>query len=455
MGTGSFVSAALETLGERIGQVVGYEIDPDFYEAAKRLWSRFPIDVKHADFTHGEASPTFDLVVANPPYVRHHKIDSVEKRRLQALVKRQTGLSISGLAGLYCYFLLMSQAWMRVGALGVWLLPSEWMSVNYGGVLREFFTKKVRLLRVHQFDAADVQFSDALVSSCVVLFSNLPPNGENVAFTYGPSVENPMKKKDVDVAFLSQSAKWASPNDVQEEKTEGLKLGDFFDIRRGIATGDNEFFVLTESEASERKIPRDFLRPILPSPRYLKVDHIESDSDGLPTNAERRYLLDCTGFVMDDLPDNVRSYLLSGAELTGRRNLCSSRKVWYDQEQREATPFLCSYMGRGKRGSTPVRFILNETKAIALNSFLMLYPKWQLAKFIDGNVDRVKSIWQCLLQIDAHAIIVHGRTYGGGLQKVEPKELASIPCRALQHWMMAQGVEFSHVEKNGQLRLFA
>ncbi|MGH8510504.1 MAG: Eco57I restriction-modification methylase domain-containing protein, partial [Gammaproteobacteria bacterium] len=50
-----------------------------------------------------------DLILANPPYVRHHHMDRQDER-LQRLVYKMAGVEVSGLAGLYVYFLLLATA---------------------------------------------------------------------------------------------------------------------------------------------------------------------------------------------------------------------------------------------------------------------------------------------------------------------------------------------------------
>ena len=142
---------------------------------------------------------------------------------------------------------------MKEGAVGVWLIPSEWMSVNYGEVLRTFFTRCVKLLRVHRFDTEDVRFDDALVSSCVVWFANLPPDGEDVLFTGGRDIERPATRRTFRLDELRRNAKW--PPCTRSSSESGLRLGDCFEIRRGIATGDNNFFVLDEESARAKCIP--------------------------------------------------------------------------------------------------------------------------------------------------------------------------------------------------------
>ena len=433
MGTGSFVSAALQGIPNRVREIRGYELDPDFFACASRIWSGMPVETVNVDFTKADPKAEYDVVFSNPPYVRHHAIDAEEKRRLQQLVKEAVGVQISGLAGLYCHFLLLSTLWMRPGAVAAWLIPSEWMSVNYGSALRSFLTQKAELLRIHRFDADDVRFSDALVSSCVVWFRKAAPCQAEVLFTFGPDIERPQRSRSVSVVDLSRAAKW--PPRTAGDDEQRPTIGSYFDVRRGIATGDNGFFVLQEEFVRERGISSRFLHPILPSPRHVPVERITADGEGIPTNVRRQFLFDCTGLGYDDLPVSARNYLLSGEETTGRKNLCASRHVWYEQEQRKPARFLCSYMGRSANGASPVRFILNESDAIATNSFLMLYPKGDLKAFLDENPDRAEAVWRSLKRISPADVMSCGRTYGGGLYKVEPKELARVPCQELASLM--------------------
>lgn len=434
MGIGSFVASALMVMPKLIKEVCGYELDADFYNAAVRIWKGQSVKVVRGDFTKAVPNPEYDFVLSNPPYVRHHALGSAEKMRLQRLVYETLGIKISGLAGLYCHFMLLSYLWMKPGAIGVWLIPSEWMTVNYGSALREFLTRRVKTLRIHRFDAEDVRFSDALVSSCVVWFMKTEPDGSDVRFTFGSNIEKPTSEKKVSVIDLQGAQKWPPRN---RRNAVVSRLGEHFDIRRGIATGDNNYFVLPEEDARRLQIPARFLKPMLPSPRYLNVDRVTADEHGVPTNALRQFLFDCTGVAESDFPASVRNYLEVGVNTTGKKKLCSSRNLWYEQEQRAPTRFLCSYMGRGSGSTSPVRFILNDSQAIAANSFLMLYPKAALREVLAASRGREEEVWHILAAIPSADIKACGRSYGGGLYKVEPKELANVPCCALSDWVQA------------------
>ena len=132
------------------------------------------LEVRIQDFTaitHPPDGERFNLLVCNPPYVRHHHIDTSEKPRLKARVKQVSGINMNGLAGLYCYFLGLSHQWMAPGGLAGWLIPSEFMDVNYGTAIKQYLLDRVNLIHIHRFDPNEVQFSDALVSSSVVWFT--------------------------------------------------------------------------------------------------------------------------------------------------------------------------------------------------------------------------------------------------------------------------------------------
>ena len=62
------------------------------------------------------------------------------------------GVEVNGLAGLYVYFLLLATAWMEDGGIAAWLIPSEFMDVNYGAALKGFLADRVTLIRAHRFD---------------------------------------------------------------------------------------------------------------------------------------------------------------------------------------------------------------------------------------------------------------------------------------------------------------
>jgi hypothetical protein len=70
--------------------------------------------------------------------------------------------------------------------------------------------------------------------------------------------------------------------------------------------------------------------------------------------------------------------------------------------------------------------MLNHSKATAANVYLLLYPKGTLANILKGNSNLLRTVWNALSSIKPEMIQDEGRLYGGGLHKIEPKELANV-----------------------------
>lgn len=444
-GTGSFYSALLKCFaGRRIAAAVGYEIDPHYAQATIDLWRDQALDLRLMDFTHAIAPASnadkFNLLICNPPYVRHHHLTQATKAHLLQAVRRATGLKLNGLTGLYGYFLCLSHAWLAEGGLAGWLIPSEFMDVHYGQPLKTYLLDQVTLLRIHRFDPTDVQFQDALVSSAVVWFKKTPPSATDrvIEFTYGGTLAQPASTKDIPAAVLRESSKWTHYPRASigpRSKPSGLKLADLFKIQRGIATGANDFFILSPDQIAERQLPPECFIPILPSPRFLAVDEIKATVQGEPLIDRPRHLLNC------NLPENtvkrqyptLWTYLQSGvAAGIDQHYLCQHRTPWYSQEVRAPALFLCTYMGRQDTGrGRPFRFLLNHSQAAAPNVYLLLYPKPNLALYLDHQPRRIEAVWHALSEIQMETLIGEGRVYGGGLHKLEPNELANAPAEKL------------------------
>ena len=470
-GTGSFYSALLQQLPlSQIASAVGYEIDPYYGDEAIKLWKNTPLQLNIADFLTttppNSKEAKANLLICNPPYIRHHHLSKEKKLWLQQKTEQRAGIKLSGLSGIYGYFMCMSDAWIATSGLAGWLIPSGFMDVNYGQQIKNYLMGRVTLLRVHRFEPNDVQFKDALVSSAFLWLRKAKPSANHaVEFTYGGSLAAPNYKELIPVEVLRHTAKWTQFGLVSSSrnsdsqllllldttssskslpvlgnsnaKVESLKLKDLFTIKRGLATGANHFFVLTQKQVEQYQLPVEFLKPILPSPRYLTVDEIEADSVGNPLRERQLFLLTC--YLPEDEVKakypTLWNYLQLGVE-TGINNryLCRHRSPWYSQENRPPSPFLCTYMGRQNtsRGK-PFRFILNHSRATATNVYLMLYPKPALEKALSHKPERLKQVCQALNQISDEILIGEGRVYGGGLHKLEPKELglAIVPSAAL------------------------
>jgi len=443
VGTGVFYSALRHIVpAHKVAKAIGIEIDAQVANVAKELWGSDGLQVIEGDFTTLQpTSDRFHLVLANPPYIRHHHIPTVQKLALQHRIQAEVGYKLHGLSGLYCAFILLAHQWLADDGIAAWLIPSEFMDVNYGGVLRRYLTERVTLIRVHQSDPDDLQFEEALVSSTIVVYRKaIPLPDHEVCVSMGGSLFAPSSQQMISVGQLRQHHKWthiATPvvREISTESQPYLRLGDLFDIKRGIATGANDFFILTRDEADKRQLPGRFLRPILPSPRYLHEPIIEAEPDGFPKVVPQHVLLDCPlalDKVAQEYPSLAAYYVEGQLRGLDKRYLAANRTPWYRQEQRSPAPFLCTYMGRNLETRGAFRFFWNRSKALAPNVYLLLYPKPVLEDILRDHREMSAQIFRQLQRIDIWALLREGRTYGGALHKIEPKELERVILMGLE-----------------------
>lgn len=440
-GTGAFISSVSANLSAASIPltVQGIELNPEIYSFAASLWSTDHFEIINGDFLKMDSSTIkpANLLIANPPYVRHHHLPPTEKVQYQDLVESVLGERPSGLSGLYAYFMLNAHRHLKKNAVSAWLIPSEFLDTNYGGIIRRYLAEKVTTIQVHRYDTESTQFTDALVTSSVVLFANaLPVHSNQVSFTTGASLESPDKTVKIAQHDLKPSNKWSIfftdsfvglPDDTQP------RFSDFFDVRRGIATGNNKYFLGSRSFIEGQGIDTRQLHPVLPPPRRLKVDHVTSDKDGWPQLDEQLVLLSSKSSIneLEQTNPALADYFQNADGKTRNAYLVRNRTPWYKVETRHPAPFILTYMGRITANAPTFRFIRNDSRAIATNGYLMLYPRSQLKRALDQGTLTLTDVHSFLKSIPDSDLLSAGRVYGGGLRKIEPKELGNVPVTGI------------------------
>jgi hypothetical protein len=326
---------------------------------------------------------------------------------------------------------------MQEGGIAGWLIPSEFMDVNYGREIKRYLLNEVTLLSIHRFDPNDAQFSDALVSSAVVFFKkSLPQKDHLVTFSFGGTLLEPRLSSNIKASDLASESKWTRfPKARVRIKKDNPKLSDFFQIKRGIATGDNEFFILSREQIASLGLPIEVFKPILPSPRYLPDNEILSDSSGLPLIERQLFVLD-TKLPLSEIEEIYPPLFeyLEQAKSRGtlERYICLHRKPWYSQDNRPPPPIVCTYLGRSDtKSGHPFRFILNNSNATIANVYLAMYPIQILARALERDPSLIRTVWRILNEITPSQLLEEGRVYGGGLHKLEPKELANVDATTI------------------------
>jgi hypothetical protein len=187
---------------------------------------------------------------------------------------------------------------------------------------------------------------------------------------------------------------------------------------RGIATGANDFFVLTAEDVKKHSLDPFVVRTIHRNREIQDIILGEEDWQTLSIQGKRTWLLYLED-TKEKWPQNVQEYISEG-ENKGfhRRSLVQTRKKWYLMEKRKVPPIFFTLLTRGNP-----RFILNRAGVRPVNMFLLIYPNEKII-----NTGNVEILW-ALLNSNFSRSRLHSvsRTYGGSTLKVEPGELGNLP----------------------------
>jgi len=189
----------------------------------------------------------------------------------------------------------------------------------------------------------------------------------------------------------------------REERPGFVALSQLARFRRGIATGANGFFLLSAQRVAELGIDPARCLPCVGRATAVR---------GLIWRGEAMLLLN----LSDPLTPAEAAYVAQGeAEGLPSRYILAHRQPWYGMEQRPVAPIWGAVFARGD-----LRFIHNAAGASSLTCFHGIYPfsddgPLHQALVLCLNCDAVRA-----------ASRLHGRVYGGGLNKFEPNDLKGL-----------------------------
>jgi len=120
----------------------------------------------------------FDIVIANPPYVRKEEISPTIKTTL----RENFGDAITGRSDLYCSFYARGVQLLRIGGMHVFVCSNSWLDVGYGVKLQDFLLITCEIRAVYE-SQLDRQFSTADVNTIIsVLKRNDHPEATEARF---------------------------------------------------------------------------------------------------------------------------------------------------------------------------------------------------------------------------------------------------------------------------------
>jgi len=389
-------------------------------------------DVAQAPGIARASARTRTLFIGNPPYVRHHLI---ETRWKDWLVRgwRSLGIRASRLAGLHVHFFLATLLAARPGDAGAFLTAAEWLDVNYGSALRAAFLGKLGGMGVVTLEPRACAFADAATTSAITLFRigerasqirfrRLKRIAGGMSLTYGAR-----HAQDVRVSrhVLEREPRWSKLSAARPQSRTAatgnrmrsadlarqgdlVQLGELCRVHRGQATGANEVWIAGEEA---RDLPASVLIPTVTRARELiSAGRVLGSLESLRRVVDLpRDLSDLEASQRPPVEAFLKAARRRGAD---RSYLARHRHAWWSVQLRAPAPILATYMAR-----RPPVFTRNVAGARHLNIAHGLYPRVELSEAqLMGLVDYLST----------RVRVEDGRTYAGGLTKFEPREMERL-----------------------------
>jgi len=444
-GDGRFLAAAAEAGGA--GRLVGCDVSPQAVESTRLRLGGDGLEAKllQSDFfaLQPESVAPVDLVVGNPPFIRYQRFDDGSRAKALESALRM-GVRLSKRTSSWAPFLLHAVRFLNPDGALAMVVPAEITQARYGlrtlGALLDHFGAVTLLAFERNF------FLDAQQDTCLLLAREkgqqsrhvrlvplssitdladleLDGGGADGGFDVAVKVEGPVRFAE---AFLKPAERrvWRRLKGHDQVRS----LASLATVTNGYVTGDNEFFHRTREVAETERLPPTWLFPVARSSKSLrgllfeKSDVADLESRGL---AHHLILPQEDLFLAADR-DVLNEWLAQGSRRgTPQRFKCRSRDPWWRVPGLQKTDVLIGYMS----GAYP-RAAVNRCGAYYTNSLhgLRLFQEVPPELIVLGFYSSLT-----LLSLE-----IEGRSYGGGILKVEPRELdralLPLPEAAFTGW---------------------
>jgi predicted RNA methylase len=466
-GSGRFVRNILARLSN--ANIIAVDIDPIATIMTRAVVASFRSKnaiTLNIDYTklllanhHGRTA-----YIGNPPYVRHHDLQATTKTWATQTAKK-LGHRVSGLAGLHTLFLLATAELARKGDVGAFVTSAEWMDTNYGSIVRDLMLNGLGGKGVHAFAPESTPFSDAMTTAAITYFE-VGSKPKSLTFSLSDSPTAPQElqtRREIPASVLANNNRWSpilrsssvehctckhptringrvatgarppdapsAPGTLQsslESKNvlgvcptchlsfERVTLRSIARVHRGQATGANDFFVLSRENARVNGIER-YCRPVV-----SRAKQIFTSGGILRDGPHLSVLLEVPAEIRLKEHPALATYLRQGeSSRKGELPVCerwipSHRRSWFSVGA-PCPPIIATYMAR----QAPF-FALNPDGIALINIGHGIHP------MVDMSDDDIALLVEAL-NSERQQFVGKGRTYHGGLEKFEPREMENLP----------------------------
>ncbi len=384
------------------------------------------IEADFFDWLHSTELASWDGVAGNPPFIRFQNwTEPTRSLALEAM--RRVAMKPTKLTNAWVPFVVGATLALRPGGRLGLVVPAELLQVTYAAELRAFLVD---------------EFEDLTA----VTFSRLVFDGvlQEVILLVGTRGEGPAQMRVVEIpdatalpapdslielphapALRHETEKWTkyflAPGEIKalravRDQPQGLtRLGALADVDVGVVTGRNQFFVLRPSSTAEHRLSR-YVTPLVSKSAHVRgIRFARSDLAELEDNDAPCQLLAVDASLKLSGHKALQTYVNEGEDADVHLGYkCSIRKRWW------AVPSVwrpAAFMLRQIYDHP--RIIANDTDATSTDTIHRI-------RMINGTSPAALAA-ASINSITFAFSEVMGRSYGGGVLELEPREAEGLP----------------------------
>lgn len=432
-GDGRFIQ--LFSQSNSVDNIVGVELYQEKVEAINEQISSPKVTVIASDFLEyiTVCKSQFDLVVGNPPYIN---IKNMDKKFLEAARSLCQVLKLPEnlIQNAWVAFVIAATQLLSKNGTVFFVLPIEFLQVQYAEKLRGFLEKKFNTIHILSFE--ERMFPEIEQEACLVYLTNENQGLPYILYRQYKKLNGHVPTLESRIERNKPLKKWSNAVLSDEEidllnqiENQYVTIAKLADSAPGIVTGANNKFILTKEEVEQYECAQ-FVKPII-SKGVMAKNKFEVNPDlisELASKGKKVYLLDLAGTKPEELPGSLKNYL-SLVATTERNGIeiqksykCSKRNPWYGVPivKSGQVIFFKRYDLCPRISTNPAEIYTTD---IAYN--LRLYE----------NIEPESLVFCFYNSLTLAQCEFVGRYYAGGVSELTPNEFRAIaiPYRKIQH----------------------
>lgn len=417
-GDGRFIKYLANFKVKRIDSIELFKEKCDYI---KKEYKKSNVEVINKDFLEYSISSNkkYDIIIGNPPYIKKQKISMNQLKNSNNLLEILNCKNIK-VENMWVSFILGALNLLKKDGIIFFVLPFEFLQVNYSEELRLFLEKKFNKIEITVFNKK--VFPDIEQDVCLLYMTNdLNFDKEYIKYKIVEDEKN-ISKIIYESKIMKNKPlrKWTN-SIISDKETEMLKkiinkfpkINEFGNISPGIVTGNNNYFIKNEEFI---KLTKSFCLPIISKSILIgnKLLFEKKDFNRLIKEEKSVFLLKLTN-SNSLISDALKKYIKIGESKRYNKSYkCSTHKPWYNVPIIEKGDLLFF-----KRYHILPRLVINNANVYTTDISYNIRLK--------ENYEKCSFAFCFYNSLTLTMCEYYGRFYGGGVCELVPAEFKSLP----------------------------